>query len=67
MALYVGSSLMHSPLFVCLNLNVLIVDSNREMDQREYEKERTCDAISYCSLALDVLVPKWQCGGGGYY
>ncbi len=50
-----GSSLMHSPLFVCINLNVLIVDSKHEMDQRRYEKERTCDAISNCSLALDVL------------
>jgi hypothetical protein len=35
------------------------------MDQRRYEKERTCDAISNCSLALDVLAPKWQCSGGG--
>ena len=39
-----GSSLMNSPLFVCLNVNIPIVDSKREMDQRRYDKERTCDA-----------------------
>ena len=39
----------------------LIVDSKREMDQRRYEKERTCDAKvshakSNCSIvALFVL------------
>jgi hypothetical protein len=32
MALYVSSSLMNSPFFVCLNVNVLTVDSKRAMN-----------------------------------
>ena len=49
-----------SSIFVCLNVNVLIVDSKREMDQRKYEKERTCDAISNCSI---VALTYWHPSG----
>jgi hypothetical protein len=60
---------MNSSLFAILNINVLIVDSKREMDQRRYEKERTCDAkvshaksnsslvaLTYCSSSGSVMV-----------
>jgi hypothetical protein len=56
---------MNSSLFAILNLNVLIADSKREMDQRRYEKERTCDAISNCSLVALTYCSSSGSGGGG--
>ena len=56
-------SLMHSPFFVFLNVNVLIVDSKREMDQRWYERSARVTPNRIFALALDVLVaPTRQCG-----